>query len=266
MSQTDLRISDILIFYHQWFGSVLRLARPEGSKRQDDATDDNLVLEKDRGFKNLPSFDQVVQSVTGDFGPSHQKFKDLKSAYQNLMLIVSHIQAYGDQVELEKFDQAWDAFQQFQKILLAIEFIAVNSSIVMDQGTGLHLQQQMILDITREMERMSRGGLPFTLVLTRLDVNEELAEFPDQIKNYAQSVKKMMRSFDDAYRLGHNEILINLKHCNAKGGPIPGDDLDILLANVRRDLYEIVKIGAGIGEYEDLSPIQRFVRSKQLKS
>ena len=42
--------------------------------------------------------------------------------------------------------------------------------------------------------------------------------------------------------------------------PSPGDDVDTLLANMKRDLEKVEESGAVI-QYNDLSPLQRYIHS-----
>jgi len=107
-------------------------------------------------------------------------------------------------------------------------------------------------------------------------------------------IKKCIRSFDDGYRSGDHEFIMSLKHAEAVGGtaavnrlrsflveekitikaedreipltmsycvaePVPGDTLDELLANMRRDLDKWDEDGDTALEYQEKSPLQRFI-------
>jgi diguanylate cyclase (GGDEF)-like protein len=111
----------------------------------------------------------------------------------------------------------------------------------------------------------------------------------------ANMIRKCLRSFDDAYRSGEGEFIMSLKHADITGGtsalnrlrklleeekivmrngattflltlsgcvaePLPGDDLSILLANMRQDLLRYGEHAGTALEYHEISPLQRFVK------
>lgn len=113
-------------------------------------------------------------------------------------------------------------------------------------------------------------------------------------------IRRCLRSFDDAYRSGDGEFIMSLKHADISGGtsalnrlrklleeahivfekdgqllpltlsgcvaePLPGDDLDILLGNMREDLGrygEVTGTGAAL-QYHEVSPLKRFIETMQ---
>lgn len=111
----------------------------------------------------------------------------------------------------------------------------------------------------------------------------------------ADMIRKCLRSFDDAYRSGEGEFIMSLKHADITGGtsalnrlrklleeekivlrngttsflltlsgcvaePLPGDDLSILLENMRQDLLRYGEHAGTALEYHEISPLQRFVK------
>lgn len=111
----------------------------------------------------------------------------------------------------------------------------------------------------------------------------------------ADMIRKCLRSFDDAYRSGEGEFIMSLKHADISGGtsalnrlrklleeekivlrngaesfpltlsgcvaePLPGDDLSILLTNMRQDLLRYGEHTGTALEYHEISPLQRFVK------
>jgi diguanylate cyclase (GGDEF)-like protein len=112
----------------------------------------------------------------------------------------------------------------------------------------------------------------------------------------ADMIRKCLRSFDDAYRSGEGEFIMSLKHADISGGtaalnrlrrileeeevrfrtasgmfslslscvvaePLPGDDLSILLDNMRQDLGRYDRDTGTALEYHEISPLQRFVET-----
>jgi diguanylate cyclase (GGDEF)-like protein len=112
----------------------------------------------------------------------------------------------------------------------------------------------------------------------------------------ADMIRLCLRSFDDAYRSGDGEFIMSLKHADISGGasalnrlrrlledeeivfgtgadsfpltlsgcvaePLPGDDLSILLGNMRQDLGRYGDHAGAALQYHEISPLQRFVET-----
>ena len=111
----------------------------------------------------------------------------------------------------------------------------------------------------------------------------------------ADMIRKCLRSFDDAYRSAEGEFIMSLKHADITGGtsalnrlrklleeekivlrngattfpltlsgcvaePLPGDDLTMLLENMRQDLQKYGEHAGTALQYHEISPLQRFVK------
>ena len=153
----------------------------------------------------------------------------------------------------------------------------------MDKNNSLTFDpsDRMMHDLLCELERRARGGLPFSLVHMRVyDLGHK------QI--ILTAFRAVTRIFDAAYQYDlDTDLLLSLKHCDTKGAfkfldrlnyqlkdmgvgknifdacvvePYPGDDMNILLQNVKDDLNKIAATGLGeAGQYQDISPLKRFV-------
>lgn len=112
----------------------------------------------------------------------------------------------------------------------------------------------------------------------------------------ADMIRKSLRSFDDAYYSGEGEFIMSLKHADISGGtaalnrlrkfleedkisfwdgkgsfsltlsgcvaePVPGDDLNILLGNMRQDLGRYESDQGMALQYHEISALQRFVET-----
>jgi diguanylate cyclase len=112
----------------------------------------------------------------------------------------------------------------------------------------------------------------------------------------ADKVRKCLRSFDDAYRARDGEFILSLKHSDIAGGtavlnrlrkimdqevvyvaygaekqaltlsgcvaePMPGDNLEQLLSNMRQELERYDVDHAKAFEYHEVSPLKRFVEN-----
>jgi len=117
------------------------------------------------------------------------------------------------------------------------------------------------------------------------------------IKHIAELIKKSVRSFDDAYRTDDGEFILSLKQADVTGGiralerlkellegytyeftsekldskmaslsccvaePLPHDDVNELINNMRKDLEGTEKEEDAVLEYFELSPLQRYIQS-----
>lgn len=117
------------------------------------------------------------------------------------------------------------------------------------------------------------------------------------LKHVAELIKKCMRSFDDAYRTNEYEFVLSLKQADVSGGiralerlkdllernkytfnsdtlttdhvslsccvaePLPDDNINDLIENMRKDLTKTEKEEATVLEYYELSPLQRYIQS-----
>lgn len=117
------------------------------------------------------------------------------------------------------------------------------------------------------------------------------------IGTIAGVIKKCIRSFDDAYYISNGEFILSLKQTNLVGGnaviermkrftveagltitdegkefavtmsyciaePAPGDEVDVLIENMRSDLERFDDEGSGNTslEYMELSPLRRYIK------
>lgn len=122
-------------------------------------------------------------------------------------------------------------------------------------------------------------------------------EHSQMITKIASVIKKCIRSFDDAYYINDSEFVLSLKQTSLVGGnaviermkrliieaeltvidegkefsvtmsyciaePAPGDDVDILIENMRSDLERFDDEGSGNTslEYMELSPLRRYIK------
>lgn len=114
----------------------------------------------------------------------------------------------------------------------------------------------------------------------------------------SELIKKCIRSFDDAYRAGDAEFILALKHASMSGGtagiarlrrmleedpilipvkdrmrpvtmsycsaePVPGDNMEELVRNMRADLDRFESGGDTLLEYFEQSPLQRFLMTEK---
>ena len=180
------------------------------------------------------------------------------------------------------------AYENFQNALQRLDQDSLLADNGVDLQTGLRSKTVMIPELERELERRTRRGQPFCIVLSRID-GDVARKTPENIALAVQCIEKTIRNFDDAYVTGDGEFLSSLKHSDDKGGmkfvvrlneslkakegvqftmssfvaePLPGDNIQQLIDNIKIDLNKLASAENGVaGQYEDLSPLARYVKS-----
>jgi diguanylate cyclase (GGDEF)-like protein len=117
----------------------------------------------------------------------------------------------------------------------------------------------------------------------------------------ADIIKKSIRSFDDAYSMDNGTFIISLKQTGMDGGvralqrlnelllrektsfklaqvrieltlsscvsePLPGDDVDKLIKNMKNDLVQHIDRNNVLIQYTDVSPLERMAKSNLISS
>lgn len=200
---------------------------------------------------------------------------------------------------LAEYNELSRHYEEFIQVMRRLELDLATENSGFDEKTGLRSAKLMAEDISRELERRARRGNPFSLALLKINnYKEEWRNNEDVVRTMvlkiAEQIKECLRSFDDAYYLGDEYFLLSLKHADMLGSqsalvrlnslisaahipapddpieeisastvlsePMPGDSLDDLLQNMKRDLAGIDEKGTVL-QYNDLSPIQRYIHS-----
>ncbi len=106
-----------------------------------------------------------------------------------------------------------EMMDQLRRVERAFSFAASG----IDTLTGLRTRQGMADELTKELERLRRGGEAFCLAIADLDrfkgINDTYGhEVGDRaLEQAAARIGQSVRGFDDAYRMGGEEFLICLK-------------------------------------------------------
>jgi GGDEF domain-containing protein len=158
-----------------------------------------------------------------------------------------------------------------------------------DPLTGLRTEEAMFRDLNIEMERRSRRGKPFCIVLARIDGFNELADKEEKeaaMLNASDSITKCIRSYDDSYTLNNGEFVLSLKHAEIDGGlaaierlrrslkekkgditmscvtsePQGDEDIKELIGYLREDLNRYVTDKDVSLQYHEVSPLKRYIQ------
>jgi diguanylate cyclase len=204
---------------------------------------------------------------------------------------------------LQEYDELNRHYEEFIQMMRRVELDHATENSGFDEKTGLRSVKLMRSDLAREMERRARRGNPFSVALVKINkFDNEWAKNEDafraMIRHVSDRMKDSLRSFDDAYYIGDEYFLLALKHADMLGSqaaisrlnrsitsahitvpgdpleeisvstvvsePIPGDDFDKMLDNMKNDLKNIDSKGTVV-QYTELSPLQRYIHSIERK-
>lgn len=200
---------------------------------------------------------------------------------------------------LKEFNDVTGHYEEFIQSMRQIELDQVLENSGYDDKTGLRSAKVLPADFTREMDRRARRGNPFVLALVKINNYKE--EWQTDVETHAGIIRKIadqlkacLRSFDDAYYMGGEYFMLALKHADGLGAqaamvrlnqaitlahiampgdplndisvstvlsePTEGDALDTLMLHMKKDLEGINSKGTVL-QYQDLSPLQRYIHS-----
>jgi len=198
---------------------------------------------------------------------------------------------------LPEFNELTRHYEEFIQFMRSVEREQTLENSGVDERTGLRSFKVMNEDIKREMERKSRRGNPFCLILIKIN-NYDVSWAQEEsylltIRKVSDQIRFCLRSFDDAYYMGGEYFIAVLKQSDKLGAqaalsrfndsvnqarivvpngdgreeisissvvaePTEGDDIDKLIANMKRDLGGVDERGAVL-QYNDVSPLQRYI-------
>lgn len=275
-------LANLVEDYSIWFGQVIAAAfyqNDESASRSTDCVDKSEITPPS-------SFKLKIGALLQE---THKGMpSQLVETEEYMCGLAQQILSMNEPPSLELFNSFWQAFDGFLNIIQRMEKDALLADYGIDQETGMRSIAVMESDILRELERRSRRGQPFCIAMARIDDPKRCGNIAD-VKAAARIVLGSIRIFDDAYVTGQGEFLVCLKHADAKGGlkfstrlneelkkdldidftmsccvaePLPGDSVPGLIANIRKDLNHISGFGDGAtGQYEDISPLNRYIQS-----
>ena len=242
-------------------------------------------------FDHWLSNSELSESITGRAQRVHLAMTDAAKLF-----ITKY--ASRDNPPLAEYNEFSRRYEEFIQFMHRLELDHATENSGYDEKTGLRSAKLMQGDVARELERRARRGHPFSLAMVKInnfkDEWRNHKNLPDTILKISDQLKECLRSFDDAYYLGDEYFLLSLKHADIVGSqaalsrlnslitqahipapddpleevsvssvlsePIPGDSLDDLLNNMKKDLSGIDAKGTVL-QYNDLSPIQRYINS-----
>lgn len=276
--------------YRDWFHLVMKCL---------------LYPEKDDQIIPAPPGIPGGDNDTGEKSHTLQSLAGIHNEAVRAAVILMESARGGAKPPYSAFDSFLDLFDELFVQLRRMEQELIQTDLGVDPVSGLRSRKAMEGDLAREMERRSRRGKPFCLVLAHIDDYEKwsagISDSKRQLvaRHIASLISKCVRSFDDAYRIGDGEFIMALKQSETAGGlaaikrlrsflsqypvaidgvppitmsfctaePTPGDDLGELITNMKRDLtHHDDEKGSASMEYLEQSPLERFIKTMEAES
>jgi diguanylate cyclase (GGDEF)-like protein len=126
-------------------------------------------------------------------------------------------------VEASAFERLTHHYNQFLSALVQLEKDLLLEECGIDVATGLRNKQAMQRELGRELDRLARQGLAFSIILVRIDSYDKMqAALPEEerLKNELQCagiLKQSLRGIDDAYAIGDGEFILSIKQTGVSG-------------------------------------------------
>jgi diguanylate cyclase (GGDEF)-like protein len=294
INHSSLRaISPLIDEYAEWYGDVLRClfyAEVDGAPL--DNRVNNMFAEWKSGIERLEFIEyEAIDRLT-------ELQRELQAT---AIALCQQSSDKGIKPDIAEFDKFSNLFYSLIVNLRRLEKDSVLEDSGIDVLTGLRSKNKLREDIDRELERLARRGKPFCLALAKIDLYEDIASehgrshAREYTKVVAGFIKKSVRSFDDAYRLGGGEFLLSLKQADMTGGiaalerlrrmleasgtkfksggkerlltmscciaePLPDDNADELIDNLRADLLKVEMPSGAVLEYHEMSDLERYIQ------
>lgn len=267
-----------------WYTDILRNAMYE-----------NMTPAKEFGFKEWIS-DPDIRDYLGE-----ARLEKLERIYADLVALADQLSDIAGKKPLEvaPFNDFTRNHEDLLRELRSVERHVAAGLNDMDVITGLRSKHTMFKDLKAEMSRLDRRGKTFSLALAKIDkfdvINTKREDAQTALAQFADVIKRAIRSFDDAYYINENEFIISLKQSDKLGGIVVlerireslgqeeisfkgpngvfpltasfciaelgmNDDSFKLLGYLRKDLEESNKEPGSIIEYAEMSAVERFAK------
>lgn len=251
----------------------------------------------------IQSFQYWMREVSED--PDYVDFNlaELEEQYQKMMELAQAFTSGFVTDRETQFRRITQEHKQLCAVLRRAELHALNCDLGLDEVSGLRNKNRLVKDYEREMQRVSRDGQRFSVLLLKQDffetVRQEQGELfvRSAIQKVSAILREALRSYDDAYYMNNGEFLVIVRQADVPGSlsvsgrvqevikdndvivneageeivlslshmvsePLPGDDLETLLSNMRTQLAENKDEAGSVHEYRDISPLEMYVQNQ----
>lgn len=275
--------SEILGSYIQWYSCVQQVLTYQKSQK----IPLGIVAPS-----NFAEWANAALDQAQDLIPLHQDMVTKADA------LIKHAIDSGAAPDFAAFEAFTKSYTNFCASLSSTleKFHASTQGI--DPVTGLKQGTLLHADFDRELDRLSRKDNPFVLALVKINKFStiSLSARIAMTQKAAETIKKNLRSYDDAYYIGEGSFAVLLRQATKSEGvtvmsrstkqfefedvvtalgdknicllscvaePLPGDQAEIILSSLQEQasLYQVE--GGTVIEHIEISPFEKFIQSKQ---
>ena len=200
---------------------------------------------------------------------------------------------------LEEYDDFANIYNDFLSRAHRLEKQTQLADGGLDVETGFRSMAVFAEEVGREIERRVRSGSPFCIVAARVDDMDKITNneaFHLSIKDMAESIRKAMRPYDDAYIKKDGEFFFCLKNTDFPGAckaitrindqikrdkitfaigeldvqatlsctilkeTMNKDGLEAMAKNMMEDVRNNAEDKETILQYEEISELQRYIK------
>ncbi len=274
-------LAPVLEDYTHWYSAIaFYVAYPEQPQEQ---------------LTTPTSFSEWVEKASqkGEFNSG--VLHDMTDTYDQMILESQKVLtalAEGTKPDVKVFSNFKDFFRTFLSRIRRLEKDSAMEGSGIDEETGLRAPKAIKNDLKREMERLSRQGTSFAMVLARVDGFDEQTDTTQALKLSVRMIEKSMRPFDDAYYMGKGHFLLSLKQADIMGAeaainrmrmhlqedeenktkmtmsfsvlePSVGDDPEAMVKHMQQDLNDNMYEKDAVLKFKEVSALERFIGGMQ---
>jgi diguanylate cyclase len=164
---------------------------------------------------------EAMQSIPGG-QPALENVRTLHDQLHTLARLVLMREGDGP-IDPKDYDNVIAKYEEFMQGLRRLERAFATAAAGLDTLTGLRSRTGLIEELSREYNRFTRTGRTFSIAMMDVDhfkaINDKHGhDAGDRVlMTVANHISRLVRPFDDAYRVGGEEFLICLKETDDAG-------------------------------------------------
>jgi len=165
---------------------------------------------------------ETIQSVPGG-QPALENVQTLHEQLHTLARLVLMKEPAGGIIAPTDYDSVIAKYQEFMQSLRRLERAFAAAAAGLDTLTGLRSRAGLLEDLMREHNRYLRNGNGFCVAMMDIDHFKSINDTHGHdagdrvLMTVANHIIRLLRPFDDAYRVGGEEFLLCIKETDTDG-------------------------------------------------
>jgi diguanylate cyclase (GGDEF)-like protein len=210
--QPSALLAQVIDEHLAWFAAWHRHAFIDRKKAKSMPVPDALALWHHEAMQSVPGGQPALENV-----------RALHDQLHTLARLVLMKEPTDQPINIKDYDSVVAKYQEFMQGLRRLDRAFAAAAAGLDTLTGLRSRAGLIEDLTREHHRFLRTGHGFCVAMMDVDhfkkINDEHGHAAGDrvLMTVANHISRLMRPFDDAYRVGGEEFLICIKETDPDG-------------------------------------------------